>query len=148
VSALRHGGVVVDVPDSWSDQSTVLLVAPPAGSGLPTTKAVSEPVETVTIRFFAADGRPASQVLRDEVEGLARIQQGADIVKEGDFRCGLGAGALLEAKLDLGGLVLHQLLAAVVRDELVVLAVATASETKMPKVRAQLEGVLASLRTP
>lgn len=145
MTALRHGGLVVDVPAGWTDQSTLLLVAPPAPA-LPTVRAVSEPVESVTIRFIAAAGRSAADVLRDEVAGLARTQAAATVVEEGAFACGLGPGARLEATVDLDGLVLRQLLAAVVAGDLVVLAVATAAEARLPRVRQQLESVLASLR--
>jgi hypothetical protein len=147
MTALRHGGLVVDVPETWTDQSTLLLVAPASGPTLPTTRAVSEPVETVTIRMLAKDARSLAEVLQDEVAGLQRMQAGARVVDEGAFSCGLGTGARLELVLDLDGLALRQILLAAGQGDVVVLAIATTSEARLERTRAQLEAVLSSLRT-
>jgi hypothetical protein len=142
---LRHGGLVVDVPASWSDQSTVLLVAPPAPA-LPTAHPVAGVSETVTLRFVTTQGRDAARILRDELEALLGLQAQVELGEVQPFACGLGKGARLDATVALDGLTVSQILACVVVGDSAVLGVGTCAATRKDTATASLAQILGSLR--
>jgi hypothetical protein len=142
---IQHAGLALDVPAGWTDQSTLLFVAPvPAPVDVAQPRAA--PVEAIAVRFAAAGGRTAEDCL-DEQLGSARLTDPkARVLGVSDFHCGLGAGRLGEQTLEIAGERLCQLIACVVVGPVAIVASASCGEANFPRQREHLLQALASLR--
>ncbi|HEY4220582.1 MAG TPA: hypothetical protein VGO62_04550 [Myxococcota bacterium] len=140
---VRHGGLVLDVPSDWLDQSSLLFVAPRAASTLPSAVKVSSPVESLAVRTVVVDAGVSARALLDaDNAALASVDASADLVSEG----ALGAGYQRVHRVTLLGHPLRQVSFALVVGELAVLATATCAEARYASVKAELEAMLVAIR--
>jgi hypothetical protein len=140
-----HGGIALDVPAHWADQSTLLFVAPPPPA-LPTAHAVAGLAETVTVRFVQTAGRTGEQVIADELAGIADVVSDLQTVASAPFDGPLGAGQRVEVGYALDGLGVIQVLVAVPVGDVTVLAVAIATAARRDVALPLLNAILATLR--
>ncbi|MBI1946853.1 MAG: hypothetical protein HYS27_14250 [Deltaproteobacteria bacterium] len=143
---MRHGGLLLDVPEGWADQSTLLFVAPPEVGAAPTANRSVQATEAIAVRFAVGE-TDARQVVQAESAALTAADPQATLLSEGAFSCGLGSGWQVVQRLTVGGVVLRQLSCAVTVGAVTVVATATAADARFDKQRAQLERVLASMRS-
>ncbi len=143
---VRHGGLVIDVPEGWSDQSTLLFVAPRDEATAATVAKVAVPTEAVAVRFRMSEDKDAAAVLAEEFTGVRAADPDAEEIESGPFSCPLGAGAYRVARVRVGHAPLVQLTAAVVLGPVCVLATASAAEARFPRVREDLLRTLRSMR--
>jgi hypothetical protein len=143
--SVQHASLALDVPAGWTDQSTLLFVAPAAElNGVVPGRAA--PGEAIAVRFAAATGRSAGECLQEQLRAVQLSDPKARLASESDFQCGLGAGRLAELELELAGERLSQLVACVVVGPVAVVASASCGSAAFPQQRAQLLSVLSSLR--
>ena len=143
---IRYGALVIDVPADWSDQSSLLFVAPASANDLPSTVKVEEPVETLSLRIVPHDDQTAQQMLDREEEKLLAVAAKPEVVEDAPFTCPLGNGWQRVHKVKIAGAPLRQICVVVVVGRLAVLATATSGEARFARVRPQLEHALASLK--
>jgi len=142
----RHGGLAIDIPGDWSDQSQLLFVAPRDEAPMPTAHSVQRPTEAVSIQLIAADDLDARELLERQAERLGDVDAGFEVVDQGEFSCGLGAGWQLTQRLDIGDAPVQQLSVACVSGAVAVVATASAAAARFDQVETQLRAVLESLR--
>jgi hypothetical protein len=134
-----HGGLALEMPEDWCDQSTLLFVgkrAPPEAAA-----------ESVAIRFLLDAGEDARVILQKEIGAIRGESGGVEIVEERELACGLGVGWSATLRLSLPGGVLRQIAACVVLGRVAIVANAsmgdqTASESE-PRLRSVLESMTA-----
>jgi hypothetical protein len=145
---LRHGGLVIDLPEGWSDQSTLLFVAPPPAlvGAVPAANAVAQPTEAVSLRFAVAGGREARALLEEQTAALRRTDPALSLVEEGPFSAPFGRGWRVVQRLSLGGIALRQIAVACLRGEVALLATAVAGDAAFARAEETLLGILGSLR--
>ena len=142
----RHANIAVDIPAGWRDESTILFVAPPAASTLPTTASVTAPGEAVALRFALARGRTADALLSEQVD-LARAADAELVTGESAaFNCQLGHGRLVELQMKIANQTIIQLLACVVTGPLAVMATASTGSIGFSAARPRLLAILESLQ--
>jgi hypothetical protein len=134
VSTLRHGGIDVDVPDGWSDQSNLVFVAP------------GESPETISIRFTAVEGKSARELAHAEIAALSRLESHVQLTSEGAFMTGLGEAYRVEIRVLLESVPMTQVVYAVIIEPLAVIATATAMTDSFEATREKVEKTIASLR--
>jgi hypothetical protein len=142
---LVHGGLALDLPAGWSDQSTLLFTAPVDDVALPTTRKTQRTTESVAVTFALADDKDADAIVRDEVEQLKAADPGLVLVEVAPFSCALGDGRLATVKLTLGETPLRQLTLAVLVGPIVVRATASCLEAAFAKREAGLRSILQSI---
>lgn len=144
----RHGGLSIDLPPTWADRSTLVFVAPQVqAAGLPTMADVETPTEVVRIEFLMNPERDAKGFLSAQVGSIVEgdpsfVQQ----VDEGAFSCGLGEGWQVTLRASLEGYTTRQILVAIARGDIVVLASAIAADDRFDQRRTELVSILQSLR--
>jgi hypothetical protein len=143
--SVQHASLALDVPDGWTDQSTLLFVAPPAAS-TDVVPARATPGEAIAVRFAAAAGRSAADCLKEQLGSTRLTDPHARVISETDFRCGLGPGRLAEQELEVAGQRLSQLIACVVVGPVAVVASASCASAAFARHRARLLEALCSLR--
>ncbi len=144
---IQHGGLLIDLPHSWSDQSSLLFVAPREEESLPTTAAVQRPTEAVAVGFVLAESRDARAILTEQTAQLAAAEPTLEVVAEGPFSCGLGPGWSQTQKLTVGETAVRQLSVACLIGHLAVVATASAAEARFKRCEEQLSSILKSLRS-
>lgn len=156
MSTVRHGGFAIDVPDGWSDQSTLLFVAPRLASDPRSLHGEVKPTETISVRFVLGAGAgeagagalelDAAGLLASQVEALKVTDPDFTVLATGPFTSGLGEGWQQTQRITVGGVALLQLATATVIGPIAILATATAAEAKFANVEAQLTSVLSSMK--
>jgi hypothetical protein len=144
--AFVHGDLVVDVPASWSDQSTVLFVAQPQPSRSLHTQQAVDSLSLRTARL--PPGGPAAMLVAER-QHLVDKDPGFALLSEEPFSAALGDGVLACWRSALLGPALVQLVFAVAPShapDVGVLAVATTAEAGFEQARPRLLQLLASLR--
>lgn len=130
MSRMRHGRLTIDLPEGWSDRSTLLFVGPPPT--LPTAAKRTLPQPSITMTMVKTKGEQpideARALLDDELAGLGAMDVGLEVLKVEDFRTAMGDGVLSTHRLTLDGVRLVQLHAVVVVGQLAVRAAASSSE--------------------
>ena len=71
---IRHGGLVLDIPETWMDRSTLLFIRPPEKPSLPTATAIAPTTEAVSINFVLRPDGKAEAVLDEHVLSLQVIR--------------------------------------------------------------------------
>jgi len=142
---LHHGALVVDLPNGWSDRSTLLFVAPPETQNLPTTAHVQEPTEAIAVHFSHTSAQSAQQVLHEQSEQLRQVDPNYRLVSEGPFSCGLGEGWRYTQELKVGEQYVSQLSVACLLKTLAIVATASAPSARFARNQAQLLTILESL---
>lgn len=142
----QHGGLALDVPDNWADQSTLLFVGPPEdGPQLPTMASSGRSGEAVQVSFYLAQGDGPREFLTHQMAQVTEIDPEVSVLEGGPFECGLGQGWQIVQRAQLDGFVVRQLVACVFRDQAAIVASAVASEGRFPLVRDRLQEILQSL---
>ncbi len=142
---LVHGGLALDLPEGWSDQSTLLFTAPVDDAPLPTAHRPARSTESLALTFALAKDADADAVVRDEVDKLRAADPGLVLVEVRPFSCGLGAGALAVVRLSLADIALRQLTAAVVVGPVVVRATVSCVEGVFARREPALLALLQSI---
>ena len=140
-----HGGLVVDVPESWADRSTLLFVAPQEDNRLPTAQPVEQSTEAVSINFVRDVEGDASAVLHDQIERLRAVDPEFQMLHEEPFTCGLGTGWQITQRLHLAGVAVRQLVAACVVGRICIVATASATDERFSQHEPRLRAILQSL---
>lgn len=143
---VRHGGLTVDIPEGWSDRSTLLFVGPsPLAAALPTTQPVSQVAEAVAISFVPTEGKELTELLADQSTPLRAAAEHFEVLEEGDLQSGLGQGRIATQQLSVGSDRLRQLTAVFSVGEVSVVATATTGEAGFDVAKGRLMDVLESL---
>jgi hypothetical protein len=148
---LVHGGLALDLPEGWSDQSTLLFTAPVDDVPMPTAKRTARPTESLAVTFGLAQRRAggadddADAVVREEVERLKAADPALELVEVRPFVGGLGKGSLAVVKLTLAEIALRQLTVAVVVGPVVVCATASCVEAVFARREPALLSLLQSI---
>jgi len=140
----RHGGLTLDLPDDWIDQSTLLFVAPPTREHVMSTHEVAEQSEAVSINFVLDPGN-VRDLLSEQATELRRMDPGFEIVEEGPFSCGLGEAWFYVQRLSIHGIPVRQLAVACPAGQLTVIATAAAPDGNFDAARERLRGILESM---
>jgi hypothetical protein len=145
---IRHGGLSIDVPDDWSDQSTLLFVSAPRS----TSTAGSAPGreasrESVAIRFLLGEGKDPRAILSRQLEELSTTYPGVTVVNEGRFVCGLGEGWSKTLSVPMGAIVIRQIVVCCVMGRVAIVASASMGDESRhdaePRLRRLLESMAA-----
>lgn len=148
---IQHGALAIDVPKGWTDESTLLFVAP-ASPPLPTVKDVVRASGSVLITFRRVEGRAPLEEARQIVDanlaglrGQALGDAGLIELERGELDTGIGRGATSLHRLTLAGIPIRQLELVVVVGRTAVCAVASCGEDEWAARGAELRSTLASL---
>lgn len=142
---LQHGRLSIDVPPGWSDQSTLLLVAPPDETSAPTASSVHHATEAVAVHFIIAGDDDARALLGQDIERLQKLDAELVLVEQGPFTCGLGEGWSTVQRYRLGGSVIKQISVCVLVGPVAVMASASTTDGGFDKKAPALWNVLRSL---
>lgn len=143
---IRHGGLSLDIPGHWSDQSTLLFVGQPTGPTLPSVNAVEDPPEAVAVTLVQDAGDGPRQVLQEESELLEARDPDFVLVDEGPFEAELGQGWHQVRKMTTAGVLVGQIAVAFLLGPTMVCASGSALDTVFEAKKAHLFEVLRSLR--
>lgn len=146
MAEVRHGGFAIDVPDGWSDQSTLLFVGPlepTSATSLESTRALPE---TIAIRFSMVGADDPRQLLIAQADQLADIDPDFEVTDEGSFDCPLGDGFQYTHRLSLDGVTMRQITVACAVGAVVIVATASAADERFDKKKAELIAILSSMR--
>jgi hypothetical protein len=133
---LRHGAILFDVPEGWSDRSTLLFVGPAQPNGS------SEAVSLV----FSAETSP-KDALERQADEIREIDPKLEILKSEPFRSPLGSGCSLLQRYVMNGAPVRQMAVALPLRGGVVIATAVTIEARFAKQDAELRRILFSLRS-
>ena len=145
---IQHGALALDVPKGWTDESTLLFVAPAAAT-LPTVHDSVRAGGSVLVTFRRAEGKApldeAKAILEENLAGLRT--QGAALVEleRGELATGIGTGASSLHRITLANVPIRQLEVVVVVGRTAVCAVASCGEEEWSARGAELRATLASL---
>ncbi|MDP2339998.1 MAG: hypothetical protein Q8O67_03485 [Deltaproteobacteria bacterium] len=142
---LVHGGLALDLPEGWSDQSTLLFTAPVDDVPLPTAKRTTRPTESLAVTFGLAGSDDADAVVREEVEKLRAADPALELVEVRPFTGGLGTGSLAVVRLSLAEIALRQLTVAVVVGPVVIRATVSCVEGAFARREPALIALLQSI---
>jgi hypothetical protein len=144
-----HGDLVLDIPSTWVDQSTLVFVGP-ATPAAPTAdgrgKAATQIVESVTVRFGRLPTGGAVAVLAAERKQQAAHDPTLKVLIEEPLTTKLGAGHLIAWKTTPLDVTLVRMAVAVAHGDAYVLAVATTTADAFAGARSRLLDILGSLR--
>ena len=84
---MRHGGLVLDLPEGWSDRSTLLFTGP---------REKDRPGPAMSVHFLIGEGKDPRGVLIQEFEKRAEVDPDAKVLEEGEFTSRLGQGWCLQ----------------------------------------------------
>ncbi len=146
MSTVRHGGLAIDIPDGWADQSTLLFVAPRLEPNPRALHTELRPTETVSVRFVLGENLDAKELLAAQIDAMKVTDPDFAVVASGAFSSGLGAGWQQTQRITVGGVALKQLATATVIGPVAVLATATSSEARFPLVESALLATLSSMK--
>jgi hypothetical protein len=141
-----HGDLVIDIPSTWLDQSTLSFVAPaqPAPDGR--TRGAQQIVESVVVRFGRMPSGGVVAVLTAERKAQSVHDSSLKILLEEPLTTKLGAGHLLAWKTTPADVTLVRMAVAVAHGEAYVLATATTTAELYSSARSRLLDILGSLR--
>ncbi|MCK5689133.1 hypothetical protein KAI87_07680 [Myxococcota bacterium] len=144
---INHGGLEIDIPETWFDQSTLMFVGPVAQeSASPTAKKMTRAPESVTVQFLAGtDEDDIESMLRFGVAGMQAFDPAYEDLRRFTMQTGLGEAQGVERKLSLGGMELRQIVVAAPFGGAYIVASATAAEASFDFQKKELERILASL---
>ena len=134
---VRHGGFALDLPEGWSDQSTLLFIGP-TGDGFP---------DAVSVKFSLDAPATPRAILDAQAAQLGMVDPDFTVLDDGPFHCGLGDGWRFVQRLTLDGVVMQQITAAVIVGGVTVIATASAGEARFAEQEAKLVEVLESMRS-
>ena len=134
---IRHGGLALDVPADWRDQSTLLFVAPIEDG--------ERASEVVSVSFHAGAIAPRD-LLRDQADQMRAMDPALEVIGDGPFDCALGEGWSLVQKLTLDGNPVQQIVVACPAGGTTVMATAATSPDRFADRLEQLKSILNSLR--
>ena len=143
---LKHGALVIDLPDTWTDQSSLLFVAPREEQQLPTTAAVQRPTEAVAMNFLIADTDDPRAILEQQADRMRELHAGFEVLEDGPFTCGLGKGWRYIQRLTVAEVPVRQIAVACVIGPVAVVATASAAEARFQRCEKQLAAILESMR--
>ena len=144
---IRHGALQIDLPEDWSDQSSLLFVAPRDKHPARTAHPTQQTTEAVALNFVDAQGQDAQTILRQQSETLGAADPSFRVLAEEPFACRLGEGWLVTQTLTAADVTLRQLCLAVVIGRIVILATAACSDARFARNEAELRSILQSLET-
>jgi hypothetical protein len=142
----RHGGLTLELPNDWMDQSTLLFVAPPTSENVMSTHKVAEQSEAISINFVLAPG-DVKALLAEQAEALGANDPGFEILEEGAFSCGLGEGWSYVQRMTIQGIPVRQLTVACPVGPIAVVATAAAPDGRFDDARERLHEILMSIST-
>lgn len=97
---MRHGGLVMDLPEGWSDRSTLLFTGP---------RTTDAPGPAMSVHFLIGEGKDPRGVLIAEFEKRAEVDPTAKVLEEGAFRSRLGEGWCLQQESTADDLHIRQI---------------------------------------
>ena len=144
---IQHGAVAIDVPKGWTDESTLLFVAP--STPLPTVNDAIRAGGSVLVTFRRAEGKApldeAKAILDGNLAGLRGNDAALVELERGELDTGLGKGATSLHRITLANVPIRQLELVVVVGRTAVCAVASCGEDEWTMRAPELRGTLASL---
>ncbi len=148
-TVFQHGQVALDLPDDWADQSTLMFIAPPPAADVPTQANVEQPTESVRIEFTHNPFDSAETYIATQLEELGRADPSfAEALSSGPFKCPLGDGWHVVCQVNVDEVLLRQIIVGVeLGPNVLLFAVATASQDRFESQEAALRSILESMRT-
>ncbi len=143
---MRHGGLALDIPETWSDFSTLLFVAPSRDDKLPTASSVGHGGEAVSVTFLVSDQKP-QEILAAHSTSIEEASLEVTVLEEGPFESPLGSAWHHLQRLVLAGQPVLQIVVVISARGLAIVATAAAPEVIFPHCRQKLMGILRSMRT-
>lgn len=144
---IRHGGLSLDVPGHWQDESTLLFVGVPETPPMVTVNAVEEPPEAVAVTLSRDAGDDPRAYLREEAARVAEGDAGFALLEEGALEAELGTGWHQVRMMTVAGERVGQIAAAFALGPLMLLATGSTREVVFDRRREGLLKVIRSLRT-
>jgi hypothetical protein len=144
---IQHGALALDVPKGWTDESTLLFVAPP--TALPTVHDAVRAGGSLLVTFRRAEGKApldeAKAILDENLAGLKQHDAQLVELERGTLATGIGEGATSLHRITLANAPIRQLELVVVVGRTAVCAVASCGEDEWSAKGAELRAALASL---
>ncbi len=97
---MRHGGLVMDLPEGWSDRSTLLFTGP---------RTADAPGPAMSIHFLLGEGTDPRAILIQEFEKRSEVDPTAKVLEEGAFKSRLGDGWCLQQHSTADDLAIRQI---------------------------------------
>lgn len=144
---IRHGGLSLDVPGHWRDESTLLFVGIPTAPPVATIHPVNEPPEAVAVTLNRDAGDDPRAYLRQEAAQVASADDGFELLDEGAIEADLGTGWHQVRMMTIAGERVGQIAAAFALGPVMVCATGSARALVFEQRRPGLMDVLCSLRT-
>ncbi len=149
-SVLRHGKLSLEVPEDWTDRSTLVLVAPPThGLAVPQSgKPAPQYATNVVVSFVPNDGSQKTARAFAEELGRGLLTQGVRFKELGAVTLQLGQDEAFKVtrELERDGMLVVQEAVVLMRPSLIVLATATMERSTRALMGPIVEQVLESLR--
>lgn len=146
---VRHGRVELAVPGDWQDRSTLAFVSPLVASPSigPTVAHVEPYRSTLTATFEALpDGVTSAEVLLERMDAeLARAGVQAPRLAAGAMEIAGRPASFVERRLELQGVLVRQLVAAVLVEGAAILFTASVQESRRAEL-ASLKDVIAAAK--
>ena len=141
-----HGDLVIDIPSTWVDQTTLVFVAPmaPPPDGKP--RSTTQVAESVTVRLGRLPPGGAVAVLAAERKTQLGHDPALKMIVEEPIKTQLGAGHLAAWKTTPFDVTLVRMAVAVAHGDAYVLAIATTTADAFAGARGRLLDIIGSLR--
>lgn len=118
---MRHGGLVFDLPEGWSDRSTLLFTGPRSGE---------EPGPAMSLHFLIGEGTEPRAILISEFEKRVEVDPSAKVLEEGTFASRLGEGWCLHQSSTVDDATIRQVSVCFVLGPICILAHATCDASR------------------
>lgn len=139
---ISHGGLGLEIPDDWTDASTLLFLGPAKES---TDSSKKNAREAISIHFAETDGQDAKEILEQSFEVTKKQEPSLEILEQKTFVCSLGEGWQMLQRLQVGTDAVKQYSACCVRGQLAILLTAAVSEDDFGGCQKRLLTALESL---
>lgn len=141
-----HGDLVIDIPSTWVDQTTLVFVAPVVPTADGKAKTMTQVGESVTVRFGRLPQGGAVAVLAAERKSQLGHDPALRMIVEEAITTKLGAGHLAAWKTTPFDVTLVRMAVAVAHGDAYVLAIATTTAEAFASARGRLLDIIGSLR--
>jgi hypothetical protein len=142
---IRHGELEIQLPEGWTDQSTLLFQGPPETASRPTLSRIADSNPTVSVRFFHRESADPRDVLAEEFRQLQAMDPGCTMQQQGPLSSELGEGWHLVHRSGDAQEPMQQILACFCLPKTVVLACAQSHAHSFPALEPMLRTILRSL---
>lgn len=142
---MRHGELEIQLPDGWTDQSTLLFQGPPESASRPTLSRIADSNPTVSVRFFHREAADPREILAEELRQLQELDPDCTLQTQGPITSALGEGWHIVHRTGEEQGPMQQLLACFCLPKTVILACAQSHAHSFSATEPLLREILSSL---